>query len=603
MGIGNYWSFKDSYGFSEGFYQKKSLSLVSADRQFFSNPKQFYYRVNDLDIGLKERVLLGIKVLVKTLITCGFFLLSSDTRSEWRQVFWGKHEVKIIGDDYNVLHYGSIKEQAVALRQFTHLKKIELRDLLSKRNLMEHTPEELNSDIFSNFKELETIEIDHNVLSEVPESILHLPKIKQISLTGNEILYLPESISNLSYLKELYVSSNHLTNLPNSLGKLKGLEKLSFGGNQIRHLPEAIGHLTSLTDLNASNNGLRDLPASIGNLNRLKNLDLSSNRFSTIPECLFRLPSTCEVNLERNQLDPRTVSEAQQRINAPDYNGPNFIFSIYEPASRQAVDPGTLKDRLPMWLDEPHREPLLKRLKEGQSSVSLYLSRMVETKDYQNQPTLVKKKVNEILTWLITCSEDDLTKALTIISDATATCGDRLGRSLNDLFLLKKISESPNMPLNELRKLVIGIQRYELLNDIAKKKCATMRACDPIEVHMRYETALKKRLGLPLEVSDMLYQSVANVSADEINEAEKQILAATPPHKDIEVLVNNLIWQKRLEKEPGFSKILQECESAKAKWRKAHEDQEEEPAVFKEFQEKEKNEWNPYRILTAKLLK
>ena len=91
-------------------------------------------------------------------------------------------------------------------------------------------------------------------LTELPEWIGKLVKLKSLSLWENNLTQLPESFGNLVKLKELDLYSNDLTDLPDSIGKLVNLESLDLRGNNLTQLPEWIGSLVKLKELELSGN-------------------------------------------------------------------------------------------------------------------------------------------------------------------------------------------------------------------------------------------------------------------------------------------------------------------------------------------------------------
>lgn len=107
--------------------------------------------------------------------------------------------------------------------------------------------------------------------------------LTELSLSYNKLTEIPESIFNLTKLKKLNLSSNRLTELPGSIAKLTNLTTLSLWNNKLTDIPESITKLTNLTRLDLSYNQLMKLPESIVNLTKLKELDLSNNPIKTPP--------------------------------------------------------------------------------------------------------------------------------------------------------------------------------------------------------------------------------------------------------------------------------------------------------------------------------
>jgi hypothetical protein len=183
-------------------------------------------------------------------------------------------------------------------------------DIASARNVIyiNLNNAELNNlpdQIFSNFNNLQSLELQGNQLISLPESIGSLRKLEILELEGNQLTSLPESIGNLTNLRQLFLSENQLTSLPESIGNLTNLIRLNISNNQISSLPESIGNLINLEELSFSDNRLTSIPDSIGNLQNLQDLDLGFNRFnglSSLPESIGNLQNLTNLDLGFNRL-------------------------------------------------------------------------------------------------------------------------------------------------------------------------------------------------------------------------------------------------------------------------------------------------------------
>lgn len=85
------------------------------------------------------------------------------------------------------------------------------------------------------------------------------------------------AVSLLPALRTLNVSHNKIRSLPETLGNLQWLEVLTCTDNKIDHLPETIGNLQKLEVLDAHNNCLAELPQSIWNCRSLAKINVTSN--------------------------------------------------------------------------------------------------------------------------------------------------------------------------------------------------------------------------------------------------------------------------------------------------------------------------------------
>jgi Leucine-rich repeat (LRR) protein len=135
--------------------------------------------------------------------------------------------------------------------------------------------------------------------------------IETLDLDGNDLTLLPESFGELPLLKlkRLSFENNKLTGIPRSFGKLKlpALEHLTFRQNQLRELPDTFVdlHFPALSTLDFCGNKLTLLDKLFGKtpLPNLERLNLAQNRLSNISTLmLLDLPSLIVLNLSRNDL-------------------------------------------------------------------------------------------------------------------------------------------------------------------------------------------------------------------------------------------------------------------------------------------------------------
>ncbi len=114
-------------------------------------------------------------------------------------------------------------------------------------------------------------------LTEIPEALTNLTKLRNLQLCNNQIKRVPESISNLESLERLDLGNNQIEEIPNSLFKLRTLKEIHLHNNRIQNIPEGINRLTNLLVLNLSENQIATSPEPIEYLLKLEELDLREN--------------------------------------------------------------------------------------------------------------------------------------------------------------------------------------------------------------------------------------------------------------------------------------------------------------------------------------
>lgn len=95
---------------------------------------------------------------------------------------------------------------------------------------IKHLPH--TSGLFS-FTFLNTLYLNHNALTDVPQEISKLRHLELLDLSGNNLNTLPPELGLLTQMKELYLFDNNLSTLPPQLGTLYQLQTLGIEGNPL----------------------------------------------------------------------------------------------------------------------------------------------------------------------------------------------------------------------------------------------------------------------------------------------------------------------------------------------------------------------------------
>ncbi|NXW10796.1 LRCH2 protein, partial [Fregetta grallaria] len=164
---------------------------------------------------------------------------------------------------------------------------------------------EIPSDVWL-FAPLETLNLYHNCIKSIPESIKNLQMLTYLNISRNLLSTLPKYLFDLP-LKVLVVSNNKLVSIPEEIGKLRDLMELDISCNELQVLPQQIGKLQSLRELNIRRNNLHMLPDELGDLPLVK-LDFSCNKITEIPICYRKLRHLQVIVLDNN---PMQIPPAQ----------------------------------------------------------------------------------------------------------------------------------------------------------------------------------------------------------------------------------------------------------------------------------------------------
>lgn len=144
-----------------------------------------------------------------------------------------------------------------------------------------HTLDDLNSGALAAARH---VRLTHLGLRQFPRQLFDLAdSLEILDLSGNRLSELPDDLAQLRRLRILFCSGNPFSELPAVLGQCPQLEMIGFKACAIEHvaadsLPPLLRWLI-LTD-----NRITRLPASLGQRPRLQKLMLSCNRLSALPD-------------------------------------------------------------------------------------------------------------------------------------------------------------------------------------------------------------------------------------------------------------------------------------------------------------------------------
>ena len=153
-----------------------------------------------------------------------------------------------------------------------------------------------------NFRELRIIDLRNNKLSSIPQEIWSLAKLEIISLSDNNLSRISSEIKNLPELHTLELWGNELADLPQEIGSLNKLQNLDVCLNQLRQLPGSLWSLSSLQYLDLSHNNLTEISDEIKVLQELVELDVSYNKLKELPGGLWELLLMKDLKVDNNEL-------------------------------------------------------------------------------------------------------------------------------------------------------------------------------------------------------------------------------------------------------------------------------------------------------------
>ena len=303
------------------------------------------------------------------------------------------------------------------------------------------------------------------------------------------------------------------------------LRQLDLSESDLEFLPSEIFRLKNLEGLDLSNTRLISLPPEIGRLTALRALELGDNESLTgIPMQILDLPSSCWIDLEGTGLSHEVLERLREIVTAEGYHGPRISYSMGN--SRTEERPmGELLKELFALSEETEREfpNLLSSEQKKLQSLQSWLSRLSDTADYQKegerQAALAKKVLGYMQ--LAETNPKFRDKFFMNIDGASRTCGDRVALSILHIGMSYKLLTMNKRNTKEIADFLIHtVWPVDMLEEIARNKIPALPFFDEIEVYLTYPIKLRERLGLKIDVEDMLYFTCSALNDSDFDEAE-----------------------------------------------------------------------------------
>ncbi|MBI9069547.1 MAG: leucine-rich repeat domain-containing protein [Salinivirgaceae bacterium] len=117
-----------------------------------------------------------------------------------------------------------------------------------------------------------------------------LPALKDVTLSGNKKIHDITPLLNCTNLEFLVINRTNITEIPQEIENLTKLKKLSIS-NKLTVISDSIGKLNDMRYLSLSGNtNLDSIPQSIVNMRKLLHLELSNTNIKELPEGISELP-------------------------------------------------------------------------------------------------------------------------------------------------------------------------------------------------------------------------------------------------------------------------------------------------------------------------
>ncbi len=189
---------------------------------------------------------------------------------------------------------------------------------------------EFPREVFDLAETLEVLDLSRNNLTELPEDLGRLAKLRILFCSQNPFRRMPEVLQQCPQLSMVGFKSCEIEEIPPE-ALPPSLRWLILTDNRLSRLPDALGRCHGLRKLMLSGNRLESLPESMQACTGLELVRLASNRFQALPDWLLQLPRLAWLGIAGNPVtDARSVEFAMPMI---DWSRIEFQAQIGEGAS------------------------------------------------------------------------------------------------------------------------------------------------------------------------------------------------------------------------------------------------------------------------------
>lgn len=402
---------------------------------------------------------------------------------------------------------------------FDHVRQLSLRDM------------QLDNDaayFLKAFRQVESLELDRNQLTLLPEVISHMPNLKRLSLANNRIQLTEHSLVKLA--------------------KLYSLQSLNLSGNPLGATVD-VSRLFELTHLSLRNTRTTELPEGLQFLPNLDWVDLRDNEIRDLPAWLFETPRRFSetINLRHNPIS------AASRIHLDDYRKTFGVGMGYLDNDLARLDENQARS---IWLTETGGEEGSRHLQtwnaikddtraEGLFSLLAELGNSAESASVREDMT---RRVWTVLD--ATQADTELREQIFDLAANPINCTDNAALNFSHLEVAVQVhhvtraSRGQRSSAAALVKLARGLFRLEQIDRIAAEHTQAHGAADPLEVTLAYRSGLAQALELPGQPSHMRYASLAQVTGADLVAAINRIQTAELSSEWLAFLVRQHFWSE-----------------------------------------------------------
>lgn len=438
-------------------------------------------------------------------------------RRSWRR------KLVDVNDEYELVLDGEHVSELPTLPaglEFAHVHRLVLRNM---------GLESIAPDFLGRFPNLVELDLSENRLTQVPPGIEGLTHLRRLNLTSNQIVIDEQAnrrFAPLALLDTVELSFNPLGQAPDLSG-LRHVRQLHLRATELVDVEELLSRASWRAMIDARENRIRQLQQEMQGLDlRLARVQLHDNPLN---------------QTSHQQLDLRRAGAAPGARGSASYKHREANAEVRELWTQT-------RDRVLRL----QREATWDRLRQeaGSSDLFRFLADLGQGDDFVEHPGHFRRRVWRILD---ACEHNEVLREQVFREvGGPRSCEDRLLLMLNQMEIGVLVQQGVSgVPANQVEQSLVRLgrqlYRLDLVDSIATRHVQHLRAntsgrVDEIEVRLLYRNRLAQALELPVQVEDMHYAQYANVTDDDLLEAQLDVLQAETPEEIQQTLAQRPFW-------------------------------------------------------------
>jgi hypothetical protein len=441
----------------------------------------------------------------------------------FRRFHWIKDEQgrSVCALDLDGMRIGKLPTFSPGL-SFAHVQHLSMRNMAQGDDV---------AHFLKSFKQLESLQLDTNNITRLPEVLSYMPNLKRLSLATNQLKLTEQTLAKLNRLRTLWY--------------------LDLNRNALGATPD-VSQMSNLRRLLLRNTGITELPEGLRNCVYIEWMDMSENKIRELPDWLFQKPRkfTQALNVGLNPFTETTKTYLDNYRN-------NFGIGMGYPADDIArFNESTARS---LWFTKTSGEDWAEQariwaaFRDDARAEGLFhlLAQLGDTADAAKSRADMQRRV-----WVVLkAAEADRALCAQLLDEAAnpINCIDSAAVNFSHLEVTVEVDRitrrsGGTVTARPLLNLGRGLFRLEQLNAIAREHAIRVPKLDPLEVNLAYRVGLAKALDLPGQPQNMLFEAQSGVTATDLDTAKHRITTAELSPRWLKFIQEQTFWRDYLKR-------------------------------------------------------